>query len=175
MTHSHVAPITERRRRTLTDIPLSRVWQAQQRAQLRIQLYAMGATHELLGDLGQAVKEILLERSDAQGKLDGANLYYAKQDIRRAWDKTFQQWKRLTMALRRDAASLPFGVIAVYQEKFVNPALKKAGVTESVQPFTEAQPSVTDYVFDRSCKSCSMRPRHTFTETDSTCRHASGA
>jgi hypothetical protein len=119
----------------LNDIPVKRVHQVQQRALLRMLLYAVGRTHEMLWDTSQKMKSALVAAADEKGKLDGLGLSQAKKALEREWASFFKEWKPMFEDLRRQAASLPFGTLAVYHDRLVRPAIEKAAATESVIDF----------------------------------------
>jgi hypothetical protein len=99
--------------KTLADVPVSKVWQGQQAAQMRLQLYAIGRTHAILGDFAKTAKSAVVGAANGDGKLDGLGLYRAQREIEEAWGRTFAEWKQTLNALRRESASIPFGTLAV--------------------------------------------------------------
>ncbi len=117
--------------KSLAALSLSRVWHAQQRAQLRIQLYAIGRTHELLGEFAERARATLAAAAGPRGQLDAVGLTRAHAGLEREWAHTVARYRELLKALREDSASLPFGVLAVYQDKFVEPALRRGNVRGS--------------------------------------------
>lgn len=105
--------------KSLADVPVDRVFEAQQAAQMRLQLYMVGKTHKLLGALAERARRILDRAADNDGKLDSVGFYTAQSEIEQAWAETFGEWKALFSGLRWEAGSLPFGTLAVLFERFM--------------------------------------------------------
>lgn len=121
-----VVPFEEARAKTVRDIPVSKAEIAQQAALMRLQLYFIGSTHELLGDFASAARAVILANAGEDGQLDAGEAYTAQQSLLDLWEKTFMDaWLPLFQAARREAASIPFGTLALYQEKLVKPKVKK--------------------------------------------------
>lgn len=106
--------------KTLADIPIKQVHEAQQAAAVRLHLFVMGETHEALNkvlDAGTAV----LSNYNADGPIPGTVSTLALQAMLRAWDD-FMRW--YTDMLERaiiTAASMPFGVWAIYHNEWIRP------------------------------------------------------
>jgi hypothetical protein len=112
--------------KTLADIPLSQVHRVQQKAVLRMHLYMTGETHRMLLSLGKKMKSAVIGEARGDNTIDGMGLYRAKQVIERQWRKFLDEWKTLFEEMRTQAAYLPFGMMAVYHEKFFKPAFARA-------------------------------------------------
>lgn len=128
--------------KTLADIPLSQAHRAQQKALLRMHLYVTGETHRMLLDAGKAMKAAVIGEARDDGTMDGLGLYRAKQAVEREWRKFFAEWQALFEEMRTEAAALPFGTLAIYQEKWLKPALSK------VEKQLGERVSVIDFVFN---------------------------
>lgn len=122
--------VTEARRvRSMADIRPKRLPFAQQAALMRLQLWITGETHQRMLDFGAQAQAILLEYARSDGKLDTAATYMAQMAIQKAWSDTWAAWALMMERARREAASIPFGSLAVMHRNFVKPAAKK--VTEA--------------------------------------------
>jgi hypothetical protein len=100
----------------LGDVPAGKVWQGQQAALMRLQLFLMGRTHEAMGEMGKGIRDALLRNANGEGKLDGLGLWRAKGELERVWTEGFDEWKGEVEALRWEAASIPFGTLARLHE-----------------------------------------------------------
>ncbi len=110
--------------KTTNQIPFRAVWQAQQRAQLRVQLYATGETHRILSEFTTTARGIVLAAAGSRDNLfDGLALYRAQSALVREWSKTFDQWKKFFNNTRKDSAQLPFETLLVYHDQMVKPAI----------------------------------------------------
>jgi len=128
-------------KKTLADIPLNRVHQTQQKAILRMHLYVTGETHRMLSETAAKMKVAVVGAAKADGTLDGLGLQRAQRILTREWNAFFAEWKPWFEDLRTQAASIPFGTLAVYQQKMLKPALKKADRIQEAK-------STIDFVFN---------------------------
>ena len=112
--------------KTLADVPWDLAFEAQQAALMRLQLYMIGRTHELLGALADRARDALVKAAGEDGKLDSVGFYLVQTEIEKAWAEMFGEWKRVFSGLRWEAGSLPFGTLAVLFERFI-------GVTKEEQ------------------------------------------
>lgn len=141
-------PLQEAKRaKTLDDIPLRRVWQMQAAANARMQLFVVGQTHARLGTLSKAMRVTLLNAARSDGKIDGLGMYGAMTSMAREWAAFWVAWKRMFVTLRREAASVPAGVVVVYQRQMVAPAVEKGRMAipasldaGTLRPYTESGP-----------------------------------
>lgn len=102
--------------RSLADIPAGLVWQAQQAALMRLQLYLVGRTHEALRAVLDGCRSALARaRGQAEG-WDGLSTHLAVEGVSAAWRRGFAGWRRLFEGLRWCAAAIPFGSLAVLHE-----------------------------------------------------------
>lgn len=105
--------------KTLSDIAPEDVFHAQQAALMQLQLFVVMRTHELLREFGRAARDILGEQfaqggdGRAPGAWDGLSTHLAIEGITKAWGATCREWRRLLDGAREQAASLPFGTLAV--------------------------------------------------------------
>jgi len=119
--------------KTEEDVPGGMVWQAQQAALMRLQLYLVMGTHTGLRglvDLSRAALEEGQEAGDkgqeARGKgqgleWDALGTMLAVEGVTKAWTGWFGGWRRLFEGLRREGAALPFGTLGVlHREAFTN-------------------------------------------------------
>jgi hypothetical protein len=131
-----LAPLLEAKTKTIRDVPVSKAHLAQQGALMRLQLFIIGETHRLLSDFTSTARGILLENAGEDGNLDSAEAFMAQQALEESWAKTFMDdWLPLFQAARREAASIPFGTLALYQEKFIKPKAKKLAEQEASPVF----------------------------------------
>jgi hypothetical protein len=109
----------------LDEVALGNLDKASFKALLRLQVFFTGRTHELMIEFGKQATAILLEHGGKDGILDGTSGYGAQVEILNAWGDTFKTWQDEFLAARREAASLPFGVMAVRQERLVTTKVTK--------------------------------------------------
>jgi len=117
------------------------MWQVQQRAHIRMLLYLTGRTHEMLNDLTDEARGIVLDAAGADGKFGGLEMYKAQRGLEDAWARFFKGWQALFQSLRREAASIPPGSLALEHQRVL------AG-----GEFAEAK-SVHDYAFESQIQS----------------------
>ena len=103
--------------KALADIPVDLIAQAQQAALVRLQLYLVGRTHEMLrgvlADCRRALEGVGMGTGRTDGQWDGLTGYLAIEGVTKAWGKRFGDWQRLFEGLRWAAAALPLGTLAV--------------------------------------------------------------
>jgi len=109
----------------LEKVPLSRMYQASFKAAIRLHIWFMGRTQELISDYYNVAQATILRGGDRDGIIDSAIGYQIQQKILSRWDKTAKQWTDEFTQVRIEAASIPFGVLAIYHERLVLPGLKK--------------------------------------------------
>ncbi len=108
----------------LEKVPLSRMYQASFRAAIRLHLFFTGRTHELLLEFTEKAQAIILKKSGKDQVLDGASGLAVQTALLDLWAKTFEEWSDEFEKVRREAASIPFGVMAVMHERLVMPAVE---------------------------------------------------
>jgi hypothetical protein len=89
---------------------------ARQAALIRIHLALIGATHQGLLALGEALRSILAKNVGEDGTLDTVGYFSAQQAIRREAESFFSKWVATFQALRWQAVTLPIGELAVEHE-----------------------------------------------------------
>lgn len=118
----------------LDEVALGTLDKAAFKALLRLQVHFTGRTHELLIQFGKQAAAVLLKHGDADGKLDGLHGYRAQTDLTKLWSDTFATWQSEFLAARREAVSLPYGVLAVRHERLIRPLTVDGGrLTEAIE------------------------------------------
>lgn len=134
--------------KTLADVPAGRVWQAQQAAVMRLQLYTVGETHAALREVLAGCRKALDEAAPADGgEWDGMSIHLATEGCLKAWAAGFAEWKTLFEALRMEAAEIPLGTLAVlHNEAFgkIKPVREAARSTTPTPVFKPQLKAVTD-------------------------------
>ena len=110
----------------LDKIALGRMYQASYKALIRLQLFFTGRTHELILDFSEKAQALILKKAGKDQVLDGTSGYNVQTEMLKMWGDTFTQWQEELQAVRREAASIPFGVLAVMHERLVIPALNES-------------------------------------------------
>ncbi len=111
---------------SLSDISYRRVRAYQQAALMRLQLFMVGQTHEMLNELATLCAAILQKTAGDDGVLNAGEAVQAQMKIFDAWRGMYmERWIPLMQTLRMQAASIPFGTLAVYHEKLLKPAVLK--------------------------------------------------
>ena len=106
----------------LTDIPISKIYNAQQSALMRLQLWFVGETHRLLSNATEAMKVIIFEQGGEGGELDTTSAFMAQTAMLKAWDdEFFDPWTTAFVKVREEAAILPFGALAVMHDSVFAP------------------------------------------------------
>lgn len=119
----------------LDKIALGRMYQASVRALVRLHLYFTGRTHELLLDFSGKAQALILRKAGKDQVLDGTSGYIVQTEMLKMWGDLFKEWQDEFQAVRREAASIPFGVLAVMHERMVIPAVSiRADERRSTQP-----------------------------------------
>lgn len=111
---------------TLTDIAPADVWDVQYQALIRMQIAFTGETHRLLKDLSNDGRKIIADGFGDADELDGLGLHRVLYGLDQAWAATFKNWQTRFEALRREAAEIAFGGLAVLHERYVRPALNES-------------------------------------------------
>lgn len=117
----------------LDDVSLAKLDKASFKASLRLQIFFTGRTHELMLEYGKQAQAILLKHGNDEGVLDGTHGFRAQSDLLKAWGDTWKMWNDEFVAARREAVSIPFGVMAVRHERLVRPLTEDGGrITEAI-------------------------------------------
>lgn len=110
---------------SIWDVGTDRLDQALQAGLMRLQLYTLGKIHEIFGNVARAGREALLDAANDDGNLDGLGLNLAQSALQEAWRSAMEDYQRLLEAARREAAGLPFSVLAVLHERYVRAGLRR--------------------------------------------------
>lgn len=102
---------------TLDSITATQAGVAQQAALMRLQLYLVLRTHELLRTVLSECREALeateLTAAREPGTWDGLAAHTAIESVTRIWTQRFGEWRSIFEHLRSAAAALPIGTLAV--------------------------------------------------------------
>jgi len=105
----------------LSEIPTSKLQAAQIAALARIHLWVTGEIHLRINDFTRQARAILIKRADGDGVFDGASSYQAQIEILRAWGDVQSEILKLMQAGMRQAARLPFALLAEeHQRRFAD-------------------------------------------------------
>src|SRR3972149_6954103 len=110
----------------LDKVALGRMYQASYKAVIRLQLFFTGRTHELILDFSEKAQALILKKAGKEQVLDGTSGYSVQTEMLKMWGDLFKEWQDELPAVRREAASIPFGVLAVMHERLVMPALNES-------------------------------------------------
>ncbi len=130
----------------LDEVALDTLDKAAFKALLRLQVYFTGRTHELFIQFGKQAAAVLLKHGDDEGKLDGLRGFRAQSDLTKLWSDTFGTWQAEFLAARREAVSLPYGVLAVRHERLVRPLTVDGASTTSESASLSAQRGMTEAI-----------------------------
>jgi len=130
----------------LDKVPLGRMYQASFRAVVRLHLYFTGRTHELFLEFSEKAQALILKKAGKDQVLDGTSGFIVQSELLKLWGDTFKDWSDEFERVRREAASIPFGVMAVVHERLVMPVVSelKEAVSGQRSAISEA---VEDGVF----------------------------
>lgn len=135
----------------LDSIPLGRMYSASFKAVVRLHLFFTGRTHELFGEFTKDAKAVIMDQGGKKQVLDGAAGFAAQSAILKLWGETFNVWSTEFQQARVEAASIPFGVLAVAHERLVIPAVsdERLAVSEGLKAKSQEliAESVEDGVF----------------------------
>ena len=126
----------------LDSVPLSRMYQASFKAVVRVHLFFTGRTHELFHEFTRTAQVIVMQKAEG-GMLDGSAGFQAQSEILKVWGDTFKTWSDEFERVRREAASIPFGVLAVAHERLVMPVVSE----QLAEGRRQMQEAVEDGVF----------------------------
>lgn len=116
----------------LDSVPLGRIYPAAFRALMRLQIYFTGRTHELMLEYRDQAQLAILRHAKKDQVLDGTTGFAIEYDLLRRWGDTWAAWSSELHQVRREAARIAFGVMAVFHDRLVVPAvstLAEAGST----------------------------------------------
>ena len=133
----------------LEKVPLGRMYQASFKAVVRLHFYFTGRTHELFLQFTKEAKAIIMDQAGKNQVLDGSSGFAAQSEILKAWGDTFNVWRGELERARIEAASIPFGVMAVAHERLVMPAISDQRLAESEGLKAKSQELIAESVQDR--------------------------
>jgi hypothetical protein len=115
-----------KQRKTLIDrldeVALGNLDKASFKALLRLQVFFTGRTHDLILEFGKEARAVLMDYGGQDGILDGSSGYQAQVKLLKLWGDTFKIWQDEFLQARREAVSIPFGVMAVRHERIMQNA-----------------------------------------------------
>lgn len=103
----------------LDSIPLTRMYQASFKAVVRLHLWFTGRTHELFSDFTEQAQALILKKAGADQVLDSTAGYEVQVELLKRWGDMFKAWSDEFYQARVEAASIPFGVLAVTHERLI--------------------------------------------------------
>ena len=103
----------------LDEVALGNLDKASFKALLRLQVFFTGRTHELMLEFGKDARAVLVDYGGADGILDGSTGFQAHTKLLKLWGDTFETWRSEFLQARREAVSLPYGVMAVRHERLM--------------------------------------------------------
>lgn len=121
-------PITEAQNQMLNlldGIPLGRMYLAAFKAQMRLQIYFTGRTHELMLEFGDRAQSAILKHGGKDQVLDGVSGHAVQSELLGLWGDTVMNWTAELQQVRREAGMIAFGVEAVFHDRLMLPALNK--------------------------------------------------
>lgn len=107
----------------LAEVAFGNLDKASFKALLRLQIFFTGRTHELILEFGKRAQTVLLKHGGSAGLLDGSNGFHAQIEILKLWGDMFKMWQEEFLSARREAASLPYGVMAIRHEQLIRPMI----------------------------------------------------
>ena len=116
----------------LDSIPLTRMYQASFKAVVRLHLYFTGRTQEMMLDFTEKAQRVIMKKAGKDQILDGTSGYRVQTGLMELWGDTFKEWSDAFEKVRREAASIPFGVMAVMHERLVLPVVSSQ-LSEAVE------------------------------------------
>lgn len=109
---------------TLDDIPAADVHTAQQVALVRLHLFVVGEVHRLLAEVADEGLRPL-RNTPAGEPFAGGLALVGRSTLLAAWERFFSTYTELIGHAMREAASIPFGTLAVYHREWVLPNLEE--------------------------------------------------
>ena len=123
----------------LDEVALGSLDKASFKASLRLQVFFTGRTHELMLQFGKDARAVLVDYGGADGILDGSSGFQAQTRLLKMWGDTFKTWLDEFLRARREAVSIPYGVLAVRHERLV-----RSVISDQLSVISEA---IVDGVF----------------------------
>lgn len=116
----------------LEKVSLNKMYQASFKALVRLHLFFTGRTHEMILEFSKQAEVSILRKAGKDQVLDGATGYQVQTHLLKMWDKLFREWQTDLEKVRVEAASIPFGVMAVMHERLVLPVVQSS-IQEAVE------------------------------------------
>lgn len=110
---------------TLADISIDQVHIAQQIALVRLHLMVTGEVHRLLLEVDDAGLRALRSAGDGDEAISPVAAMDVRNKLVSAWNTFFEQYADLLGSAMREAASIPFGTVAVYHRELVLPVVEE--------------------------------------------------
>lgn len=114
---------------TLRNIRPRQAGRQQHRALMRLTLLVMGETHRILGEVQQWLVGAVQSLADDEGNIDANRLRGLDGQLESRFRQAIQQWVTLFASAREQAASLPFGVLVIQHNAYLQPALLQENMT----------------------------------------------
>jgi hypothetical protein len=115
----------------LDSIPLGRMYQASFKAVVRLHLFFTGRTHELFAEFADQARALILKKGGSDQVLDSTSGFEVQIELLKKWGIVFATWSNEFQKVRVEAASIPFGVLAVTHDRLVRPAVSDEQLAES--------------------------------------------
>lgn len=133
----------------LDEVALGSLDKASFKAVLRLQVFFTGRTHELFLSFGKEARAMLLGEADKDGMVDVVGAFRLQSELLMMWGDVFKKWQDEFLQARYEAVSLPFGVLAVRQERLVveGSRLQVEGRIASASPRNDITEAIEDGVF----------------------------
>lgn len=107
--------------RTLEEMSIAQVQRAAQRALLRLQVRVTGEIQRLFGELQQWLINAATRAIGADGIADTGELLGVANELNTRWAKMMRRYEMLVAAARKEAASIPFGVLLSMHNRYMAP------------------------------------------------------
>src|SRR5690349_13404946 len=127
----HLPPIELEEKKSKTDklieqldsIPLGKMYKAAFRAMLRLQIYFMGRTQELILEFQDKAETMILKRGGKDQIIDGMAGLLLQTELAKAWGNTWSDWTEEFQKARQEAGMIAFGVAAVFHDRLILPVI----------------------------------------------------
>lgn len=110
----------------LDGVPLGKMYEASFKAMMRLQIYFTGRTHELLLEFRDKAQSAILRKGGKDGVLDGAAALSLQSSLVNLWGNIWADWTQEFQQVRGEAGMIAFGVMAVFHDRLLLPALEDA-------------------------------------------------
>lgn len=130
----------------LDSIPLTKMYKAAFRALLRLQIYFMGRTQQLILEFQDKAETMILKRGGKDQIIDGTAGLLLQTELAKAWGNTWSDWTEEFQQARREAGLIAFGVAAVFHDRLVLPAVS------NVEEAQISEAKIVDGVYEPQLK-----------------------